>query len=172
MFFIAFVCPQQLLHGTLRSWLIFHKHVVLGLICFCRQVSHNLRQVLKLLTLVMLKASQMQYLSNLDQCSTWCTLELASNLALGYKVSSSHELSVACMSFKVIDLFLRMYIADPASSARGHKAFFCIACNTRPHPLNVFVEEGKQTLINASCWIASICFHMDAIWMQFNQTHL
>ncbi len=70
MFFIAFVCPQQLLHGTLRSRLIFHKHAVLGLICFCRQLTHNLRQVLKLLALVMLRTSQMQYLSNLDQCST------------------------------------------------------------------------------------------------------
>jgi hypothetical protein len=110
MFFIPFVCPPQLLHGTLRSWLIFHKHAVLGLICFCRQSSHNLRQVLKLLALVMLRTSQVQYLSNLDQCSTSCTLELASNLALGYKVSSSHELSAACMSFKVIDLFLYIYI--------------------------------------------------------------
>ncbi len=48
------------------------------------------------------------------------------------------------MSFKVIDLFLRIYIADPASSARGHKTFFCTACNTGPHLLNLFVEEGKQ----------------------------
>jgi hypothetical protein len=48
------------------------------------------------------------------------------------------------MSFQVIDLFLRIYIADPASSARGHKTFFCTACNTEPHPLNLFVEEGNQ----------------------------
>ncbi|CAM6025100.1 unnamed protein product [Sphagnum balticum] len=33
---------------------------------------------------------------------------------------------------------------DPASSARGHKTFFCTSCNTGPHPLNLFVEEGKQ----------------------------
>ncbi len=48
------------------------------------------------------------------------------------------------MSFKVIDLFLSTCIADPASSARGHKTFFCTSCNTGPHPLNLFVEEGKQ----------------------------
>jgi hypothetical protein len=48
------------------------------------------------------------------------------------------------MSFKVIDLFLSICIADPASSARGHKTFFCTSCNTGPHPLNLFVEEGKQ----------------------------
>jgi hypothetical protein len=35
-------------------------------------------------------------------------------------------------------------MADPASSACGHKTFFCTACNTGPHPLNLFVEEGKQ----------------------------
>jgi hypothetical protein len=45
------------------------------------------------------------------------------------------------MSFKI---FLRIYIADPASSARGHKTFFCTACNTGPHPQNLFVEEGEQ----------------------------
>jgi hypothetical protein len=48
------------------------------------------------------------------------------------------------MSFKVIDLFLHTYLADPASSARGHKTFFCTACNTGPHQRNLFVEEGKQ----------------------------
>ncbi len=48
------------------------------------------------------------------------------------------------MSFKVIDLFLSICIADPESSARGHKTFFCTACNTGPHPLNLFMEEGKQ----------------------------
>jgi hypothetical protein len=48
------------------------------------------------------------------------------------------------MSFKAIDLFLSICIADPASSARGHKTFFCTSCNTGPHPLNLFVEEGKQ----------------------------
>jgi len=48
------------------------------------------------------------------------------------------------MSFKVIDLFLSIYIADPESSARGHKTFFYTSCNTGPHPLNLFVEEGKQ----------------------------
>jgi hypothetical protein len=48
------------------------------------------------------------------------------------------------MSFKDGDLFLSICIADPASSARGHKTFFCTSCNTGPHPLNLFVEEGKQ----------------------------
>jgi len=48
------------------------------------------------------------------------------------------------MSFKVIDLFLSICIADPESSARGHKTFFCTSCNTGPHPLNLFAEEGKQ----------------------------
>jgi hypothetical protein len=48
------------------------------------------------------------------------------------------------MSFKFIDLFLSIYIADPTSSARGHKTFFCTSCNTGLHPLNLFVEEGKQ----------------------------
>jgi hypothetical protein len=48
------------------------------------------------------------------------------------------------MSFKAIDLFLSICIADPASSARGHKTFFCASCNTGLHPMNLFVEEGKE----------------------------
>jgi len=48
------------------------------------------------------------------------------------------------MSFKVIYLFLSICIADPESSARGHKTFFCTSSNIGPHPLNLFVEEGKQ----------------------------
>jgi hypothetical protein len=55
------------------------------------------------------------------------------------------------MSFKVIEIFLRIYIADPASSARGHKTFFCTTCNTGPHPLNLLWKRANNITGTTSC---------------------